>query len=92
MKERAKAFGLVEALLFTTSKTALWEWKVAPSISIYIPAIIIGVQGAIGTLTEWQNLYPRREIMVLGANEQVIQAIANRASGVSGRGLRRRGR
>ncbi len=22
--------------------------------------------GAIGTLTEWQNLYPRREIMVLG--------------------------
>jgi len=26
--------------------------------------------GAIGTLTEWQNLYPRREIMVLGANEQ----------------------
>jgi len=22
--------------------------------------------GAIGTLMEWQNLYPRREIMVLG--------------------------
>ncbi len=22
--------------------------------------------GAIGTLREWQNLYPRREIMVLG--------------------------
>jgi hypothetical protein len=22
--------------------------------------------GAIGTLKEWQNLYPRREIMVLG--------------------------
>jgi hypothetical protein len=22
--------------------------------------------GAIGMLTEWQNLYPRREIMVLG--------------------------
>jgi hypothetical protein len=58
--------------------------------SIYIPAIIIGEQGAIGLLTEWQNLYPRREIMVLGANEQVKKKIANRASGVSGRGLKAR--
>jgi hypothetical protein len=33
---------------------------------MYIPVIIIGEQGAIGTLTEWQNLYSRREIMVLG--------------------------
>jgi hypothetical protein len=28
--------------------------------------IINREQGAIGLLTEWQNLYPRREIMVLG--------------------------
>ena len=63
---KAKAFGLVEALLFTTSTIALWEWKVAPPINIYIPTIIIGEQGAIGTLTEWQNLYVRRTIMVLG--------------------------
>ena len=56
----------MEALLFTTLKTALWEWKVAPLLRIYIPAIIIGEQGTIGTLTEWQNLYLRREIMVLG--------------------------
>jgi hypothetical protein len=28
--------------------------------------IIIVERGTIGTLTEWQNLYPRREIMVLG--------------------------
>ncbi len=66
MKESTKAFGLVEALLFTTPTIALWEWKVAPPRSIYIPTIIIGEQGAIGTLTEWQNLYSRREIMVLG--------------------------
>jgi hypothetical protein len=65
-KERARAFGLVEALLFTTSTIALGEWKVVPPVSIYIPKIIIVEQGAIGTLTEWQNLYPRREIMVLG--------------------------
>ncbi|MHA2346974.1 MAG: hypothetical protein ACXACP_09670 [Candidatus Hodarchaeales archaeon] len=66
MKERAKAFGLVEALLFTTSTIALWEWKVAPPVNVYIPVIIIREKGAIGTLTEWQNLYPQREIMVLG--------------------------
>jgi hypothetical protein len=39
---------------------------------------------------EWQNLYPRREIMVLGANEQANQTIANRTSAVSGRGLKAR--
>ena len=60
-KERAEAIGLVEALLYTTSTIALWEWKVAPPINIYIPTIIIGEQGAIGMLTEWQNLYLVRE-------------------------------
>jgi hypothetical protein len=58
--------------------------------SIYIPAIIIGEQGAIGLLTEWQNLYVHRTIMVLGANEQANQTIANRASAVSERGLKAR--
>jgi hypothetical protein len=62
---KAKAFGLVEALLFTTLKTAVMGVKSCPAKK-HIPTIIIEEQGAIGTLTEWQNLYPRREIMVLG--------------------------
>jgi hypothetical protein len=44
--------------------------------------IIIGEQGAIGTLTEWQNLYPGIEIMVLGMGLKG-EAIINRGSGLN---------
>ena len=40
--------------------------KSCPANGLLYPVIIIGEQGTIGLLTEWQNLYPRREIMVLG--------------------------
>ena len=63
-------------------KLQLSEWKVVPSLSIYIPAIIIEEQGAIGTLTEWQNLYSRREIMVLGMG---LKEAANFISSINGR-------
>jgi hypothetical protein len=37
-------------------------------------------QGAIGTLTEWQNLYPRREIMVLGMGLKEAAAVKYKIS------------
>ena len=76
MKERAKAFGLVEALYFTTLKTAVIGVKCCPARGRLFPCDDNREQGAIGTLTEWQNLYVRRTIMVLGANEQAKKAIA----------------